>query len=91
MDNTASRIILLDRHKTADYLGISVRKVDYLRARNELPCIKLGKRTLFRKQDIDAYIRKNRVVSTDETNGPTKEMQAKAFPYTIWANRWCKA
>ena len=56
---------LLSRAETAEQLGISVRKVDYLRADGKLPCIKQGRRTLYHIQDIEAYIQKNR--STTQT------------------------
>jgi hypothetical protein len=51
---------LLSREQTAEQLGLSVRKIDYLRASGELPCIKMGGRTSFCRQDIDAFIQKNR-------------------------------
>jgi len=56
MNTALSHEKLLSRVETAARLGVSLRKVDYLTASGELTCVKAGRRTLFRMQDIDTYI-----------------------------------
>lgn len=36
--------------------GISRRQLDYLVARGELPVVKVGRRTMFRRADVEAYV-----------------------------------
>ena len=43
---------------TADYLGISRTGVWRLLKKGEFPCVRIGGRTLFRREDLDAFIQR---------------------------------
>ena len=88
MNTALSHEKLLSRVETAARLGVSLRKVDYLTASGELTCVKAGRRTLFRMQDIDTYILKNRIVCTENTNTPAIATQTTDFPSLIWRRIW---
>lgn len=45
--------------------GISRRQLDYMVARGDLPVVKVGRRSMFRRSDVEAYVA-SRVV----TRGP---------------------
>lgn len=45
-----------------EYLRISRGTIDKLMKRRELPFVKLDKKVLFLKRDIDAFLEKKRVV-----------------------------
>ncbi len=47
--------ILLDRRTAAKLLSISVRQLDYLGQRNELPTIRVGRRVLFSLADLREF------------------------------------
>jgi excisionase family DNA binding protein len=47
---------LLDVNETAETLHISVRYVRALLARGDLPVVRLGRRTLVRRADLEAVI-----------------------------------
>ena len=47
---------LLAIEGAAEYLGVSVRTVQGLRERREIPCARVGKRLYFRPQDLDAWV-----------------------------------
>jgi len=47
---------LLTRKETMEYLRISRGMLDRIMKRRDLPFIKLGKKVLFRKLDIDAFL-----------------------------------
>ena len=64
---TAEAKDLLSRKKTAKRLDVCVRMVDYLRAKGELPCIKIGNNTKFQEEDIQAFIQRNRIAPQDNT------------------------
>ncbi len=46
----------LDRREAAEYLSVSTRMVDKLASAGSLPRIKLGRKTVFRISDLNAYI-----------------------------------
>lgn len=43
------------------YTGLSERTLDYARERGELPFFKVGKRVLFSRGDLDAYLKRHLV------------------------------
>ena len=47
---------LLQIEAAANYLGVSVRTVQGLRERREIPCVKTPRRLYFRPQDLDAWV-----------------------------------
>ncbi len=47
---------LLTRQEAMDYLRISKRTLDNLMRKRDIPFIKIGKKVLFRKADIDAWL-----------------------------------
>lgn len=49
--------ILLSRKDTAEALSISVRSLDYMIERGELPARKLGKRTLIPRVALERFAR----------------------------------
>jgi excisionase family DNA binding protein len=46
----------LDRRESASYLSISTRLLDDLAAQGKLPRVKIGRKTLFRVADLDAFV-----------------------------------
>ena len=48
----------LTAKEAAEYLGISYWLITQLVRRKQIPCSRVGKRILFRKEDLDIYIRK---------------------------------
>ncbi len=53
---------ILSRGQAADFLGVSIRTFDRLRAETALPFVVIGKRRKFMKRDLDAYIAERRSV-----------------------------
>lgn len=55
----------LNRHEAADYIDVSLRKLDQLAADGEIPYSKLGvsprSRVLYCRDDLDKYIENNKV------------------------------
>jgi len=49
--------------EAAEYLRCSIRTIDYLRERNELSAYKLSRKLLFKRNDLDALVEKNRADS----------------------------
>jgi excisionase family DNA binding protein len=47
---------LMTKREVMDYLRISLATIDRLIKRYAFPYIKLGKRVLFRRSEIDAYL-----------------------------------
>jgi excisionase family DNA binding protein len=47
---------LMERAEVMDYLRISRGTLDKLQKRREFPFAKIGKKVLFRKRDIDAWL-----------------------------------
>ena len=54
--------VILSRRQGADYLGVSLRTFDRLRAEAALPFVVIGKRRKFLKRDLDTYVAKRRSV-----------------------------
>jgi excisionase family DNA binding protein len=55
--NTDNCDLLLDIRGTAVYLGTTERHVRELRARRELPVVKIGSRLVrFKREDLDRYV-----------------------------------
>lgn len=52
---------LMSRESAAEYLGISTRTLDRLRAGGELAYVKLGGKIAYLEDDLVAYIRRQRV------------------------------
>ena len=51
----------LTKKELAQEIGFSVRQIDTLRSKGEIPWIKQGRRVLFRRVDIDAWLEKGLV------------------------------
>jgi len=52
---------LLTRKDVMDYLRISPGTLDKLVKKHELPCIKLERKVLFKKADVEAWLESKRV------------------------------
>ena len=50
---------VLNREEASIFLGVSIRHIDNLTGRMDLPFFKSGSRILFRRADIDKYIDSN--------------------------------
>jgi hypothetical protein len=46
----------LDRRNSAAYISISTRLLDDLAAQGLIPRVKIGRKTLFRVADLEAYV-----------------------------------
>jgi len=61
---------IMSRAEAAEYLRISIRKLDYLAESGELKLIKLGEgkrsRVLYRRKDIDDFVESNLVSDRKE-------------------------
>lgn len=61
---------IMSRAEAAEYLRISIRKLDYLAEAGELKFIKLGEgkrsRVLYRRKDINEFIESNLVCDREE-------------------------
>jgi excisionase family DNA binding protein len=58
VSETAFHIVpaVLDRHETARYLGLGLSIVAELTATRELPSLKVGRRRLYRRGDLDSWL-----------------------------------
>lgn len=54
--NTPPAPLLVDRREAARLLAVSPRTIDNLRARGELPSLKIGARRVFDVSDLRRYI-----------------------------------
>ncbi len=52
---------VLDRAEAMEYLRISRGTLDKLQKSHALPFVKIGKKVLFRKRDIDSFLEKHLV------------------------------
>jgi excisionase family DNA binding protein len=52
---------LTNKAGACQQLCIKQRKLDYLRARGELPYVKIGSKVLFSQRDLNAFIARNRI------------------------------
>ena len=46
----------VEKPTAAEYLKISQRKLDYLMAKGEIPHAHIGRRVIFRRCDLDAFV-----------------------------------
>lgn len=53
---------LLNSKEVAKILGVSPYTVNYTLAENEIPYIKICNKRMFKEEDIEDYIKRNRVV-----------------------------
>lgn len=61
---------LLTPEQTAEWLGMSVESLSqnrYLRNDHSIPYVKVGGRVRYLKDDLIAYVKKNRVVADGKT------------------------
>lgn len=69
---------IMSRREAAEYLRISVRKLDYLAESGELKFVKLGKgkraRVLYRRKDLDEFIELNLVCDRREANRTARKV-----------------
>lgn len=49
-------VLLVDRREAARMLGVSAGTIDNLRARGELPSIKIGTRRLYAVEDLRQFV-----------------------------------
>ncbi len=54
--------VIYSRGQAADYLGVSLRTFDRLRAAAALPYVVIGRRRKFLKGDLDTYVVERRSV-----------------------------
>jgi excisionase family DNA binding protein len=59
--NFSTEAHLLGREQAAKALGISWRKLDYLRADGKIPYCRIGKRILFCPTDLEQFIEARRI------------------------------
>ena len=52
---------LLNRQEAAKFLRISVRSLDRLAAKGEIPYSKIGKKVVYSQTDLESYFRKMRI------------------------------
>jgi excisionase family DNA binding protein len=67
-----AEVYLLDRREAARRLGVSPGTIDNLRARGELPSVKIGARRLFHTSDLIAFIgaRKAATIACEHAGRP---------------------
>ena len=65
---------LLDKKQAADYLGISIRSIDYFRTKGDLPFHVLnGKLVRFVPRELEAWVLGNKVSSGNDNDSNDKE------------------
>lgn len=47
---------IMNLAEAADYLRVSVRQIERLRQRRELRAVRVGRRLVFRRADLDHYV-----------------------------------
>lgn len=52
---------LLTKAETGEYMRVSLATIDRLMKTRQLPFIKLGKRVLFKKADVDRFLESRKV------------------------------
>jgi len=52
---------IMTKAEAMEYMRLSVATIDRLMKRHALPHVKVGKKVLFRKRDIDAFLEKRLV------------------------------
>ena len=56
----------LTAKEAAEYLGISYWLITQLVKRKQIPCSRVGKRILFRKEALDIYLSKKEKISLEK-------------------------
>jgi len=52
---------LLNREEAAEFLRVSVRSLDRLASKGEIPYSKIGKKVVYSQTDLESYFRKMRI------------------------------
>ena len=55
----------VDKRDGSRYTGISIRSLDYAREKGDLPYYRVGRKVLFRIDDLDAWMERFRVDPTE--------------------------
>ena len=61
-DSARMKRELMTKAELMDYLRISKRTLDKLMKTGDLPYIKLARRVLFKREDVDAFLETKRIV-----------------------------
>ena len=61
-DSARMKRELMTKAELMDYLRISKRTLDKLMKTDDLPYIKLARRVLFKREDVDAFLETKRIV-----------------------------
>lgn len=59
---------VFDKKEAAQFLKVSLRKIDYLRAAGELPWFAVGRCVRFLLADLEEFVQKRLTVSTEKKN-----------------------
>ncbi len=70
-EHTASNEILTVE-RLAEMLGVSRARIYNLNSQHKIPCVKLGRRVYFFRQDIINLLNSNRKKSNDEIDAKTE-------------------
>ena len=73
---------LMNVRETAAYLGISTHTVYEWKSTRTLAFVKLGRKLMFRKSDLDAFIERSFVPAQNEFALPGKLRKARLSPIT---------
>lgn len=79
--------------EVAEYLRLKERKIYYLLAQKQIPCVRVGKKWLFAQNDIDAWINRNNsradlaepVAVTNSPSLPPAVLTGSHDPLLEWA------
>ena len=67
--SAVDRKLLLSKREAAWLLSLSVRSIDYLIARGELPVRRVGKRVLIPQREMERFIRRDHVTVVPPSRG----------------------
>jgi len=73
--NKGVKMATLTKQEVAEYLGVSVRAVDYLRQNEGLPCLKMGRLVRFPSQKLEEWV--NQHTQTGGVPSLSTEKQAE--------------
>ncbi len=59
---------IYDKKQAADYLKISERTIDYLRAAGQIACFKIGRLVRFRQEDLEEFARQQVTATMTKKN-----------------------
>lgn len=68
MENKKIQRTTLTAKEASEYLGISYWLITQLVKRKQIPCSRVGKRILFRKEALDIYLSNKETDSLNEFN-----------------------